>query len=146
MLGQLKSQHREIARLHVEGLRPADIAREIGMNVQSVGHIIRDPLCQAHIQKLMDRADGSVIDVRKRLAEMNTKALDKIDSLLDSEKTSDSVALRAAQDVLDRNGYSPVTTTQHVHAHLTSDEIKALQQRAIANGAMIVDGEYDEDD
>lgn len=144
MLGQLKSQHREIARLHVEGLRPAEIAKETGMNIQSVGHIIRDPLCQSHIAKLLDRADGAVIDVRKKLAELNTKAITTIDNLLSDADVSDSVQLRAAQDVLDRNGYSPVTTTQHVHAHLTGDELKEMKARALASGAMIAEGEYDE--
>lgn len=146
MLAQLKSQHREIARLHVEGLRPADIAQEIGMNIQSVGNIIRDPLCQAHIQKLLDKADTGVIDVRKKLAELNTKAIDTIDTLLSNANVSDSVQLRAAQDVLDRNGYSPVTTTQHVHAHLTGDELREMRQRALDNGAAIPNGGYEDEE
>lgn len=145
MLNQLKSQHREIARLHVEGFRPAEIAQEIGMNIQSVGNIIRDPMCQAHIAKLLDRADTGVIDVRKSMAKLNAKAVNKIESLLDRDDVSDSVALRTAQDVLDRNGYSPVTTTQHVHAHLTGEELKDMKARALANGAMIAEGEYDEE-
>jgi hypothetical protein len=144
MLQQLKSQHREIARLHFEGMRPAEIAAEVGMSISSVGAIIRDPLCQAHLERLADKADGNVIDVRKRLAEMNAKALDTLDNLLSDADVSDSVQLKAAQDVLNRNGYAPQVNHTVTHTHFTLDDLREMQQRAIDAGASVPDAEYEE--
>lgn len=138
MLKQLKSQHREIARLKTSGLGTTEIAEQVGMRVSSVSIILNDPLCQAHIAKLEAKADEKTIDVRKKLAELNSKAVSTIDELLSDADVSDSVKLKAAQDVLNRNGYIPIQQHQVMHAHLTSDDLRAMKERALAQGAILI--------
>lgn len=137
MLKDLKSNHREIARLTHQGIKPTEIAERIGMDVGTVYLIRRDPLFKQALAKLDDEADEEIIDVRKKLAEMSIKAVDKLDNLIDSH--DDKVSLKASTDVLDRAGYKPpeVTKNYHAHAHFTSDDIEELKSRAASAGAMV---------
>ncbi len=129
MLAQLKTQHREIARLAFEGFRPVEIAEKTSMAVSSIRAILSDPLCQAYIKQLNDKADDGVIDARKRMAQMVSKSLDVIDDMLSLE-VPPNVALKAAQDILDRTGYQPVQRHEHIHGHLTKADLEELKERA----------------
>lgn len=128
MLDQLRSNHREIARLKFEKFTPAEIAQQTGMALATVRGILADPLCKAHIDKLQDEADTQVVDVRKRLAEMSIKATDVLDQVLDSLEEKNKLA--AAKDVLDRAGYTPRFKHEHIHAHLSREDIESLKARA----------------
>lgn len=135
MLEELKSHHREVARLKFEGYKPAEIADQMGMPISSVRLILKDPLCKALVQKLGDQADEQVIDVRKRLAEMNVYALDVIENILRDEygHVPANTQLNAAKDVLDRTGYQAVQRTENIHAHMTRDELEEIKKRAFGN-------------
>lgn len=139
MLKDLRSNHREIARLTHQGIKPSEISERLGINIGTVYLIRRDPLFKQALAKLDDEADKEIIDVRKRLAEMSLKAVDRLDNLLDSY--DDKVSLSASKDVLDRAGYKPPEVTQnyHAHAHFTADDIEELKSRAAAAGAMVVE-------
>ncbi len=132
MLKELATQHREIARLKFEGRSPVEIATITGVAISTVRGILADPLCKSAIEKLNDNADHQVVDVRKRLVEMNHTALDTLDDCMKQE-ISPAVALSAAKDVLDRNGYVPVAKVDHTHLHLTPDELKGIKERAAAS-------------
>lgn len=145
MLNELSSHHREIARLRFEGKRPVEISTMLNMPISTIRNILADPMCKAHIERLTDSADTEVINVRRRLAEMNAKALATIDDLLSHDDVSHSVQLKAAQDVLNRNGYAPIQTHQHMHAHLTGEDLAKMKARALASGA-IISGDGEEED
>ena len=129
MLEQLQTKHREIARLKFEGFKPAEIADQTGMSLSTVRGILSDPLCKAQISKLQDEADENVVDVRRRLAEMNVHALDVIEKILRDDFEQGSTRLKAAEGVLDRNGYAPKQQHEHAHLHLTGQEITDLKRR-----------------
>lgn len=132
MLKELKVQHREIARLRFNGVKPSEIASKLSMNIQSVYNILRDPLCKSFLAGLSDKADESTINVRRTLAEMNPLALNALKGLLDptSTKVPASVVLGASKDVLDRNGYGAPEKHEHVHNHFTTKDLDELRQRA----------------
>ena len=130
MLQELKTQHREIARLRFEGVTPQDIAKRLNMSYQSVSAILRDPLCKSYLEGLHDKADTKVIDVRKRLAEMNVDALKVFQYILTSKKVTDPVKLSAAKDVLDRTGHKVPEKHEHLVGVFTAKDIQELRQRA----------------
>ena len=132
MLQELKTHHREVARLRFEGLSPKDIAERTDSPIQTVYSILRDPLCKSYLDGLHDKADSTTIDVRRKLAEMNTQALDTLKWLLTSGDIPPSVQLGAAKDVLDRNGYKPPERHEHLSVHLTAEDILELRQRQTA--------------
>jgi hypothetical protein len=142
MLQELKTQHREIARLLLEGLRPAQVSEKFGIPIGTVYNIQNDPLFKAHTAKLADEIDKEVVNTRRRLSEMNTKALDVLDDILTYDNIPPSVRLGAAKDVLDRNGYAPAQNINHNHAHFTTDDLLNLKQRAVQAGA-VIEAEYE---
>jgi len=131
MLKELQVHHREIGRLRVEGLKPNEIATRTGTKLTTVYSILRDPMCQSYMNGLMDKADQSVIDVRRTLASMNGKALKVFDHMLDLDNpVKDSDRITVARDTLDRNGYKAPERHEHVHGHLTIADIEKLRARA----------------
>lgn len=148
-LKELATQHREVARLKFEGRSPTEIATMTGIAIGTVRGILADPLCKAAIEKLNDKSDEHSIDVRRRLSELNLKALNTVEECMDQD-ISMAVKLSAAKDVLDRNGYKPVEKVNHSHLHLTAEELTSIKERAL--GVMnlpteaddICDAEYSE--
>lgn len=136
MLTELKAHHREIARLSFEGYSPSEIAEMKDMNVVTIRGILRDPLCKAHIDGLSDKADKETIDVRKRLAEMNEYALSTLENMLRDDGVPHNTQLKAAQDVLDRNGFNIRHKHEHAHVHMTPEQLADLKQRAKNAGAV----------
>lgn len=60
---------------------------------------------------------------------MNSKALETLEACMD-QTISPSVQLAAAKDVLDRNGYVPHIKVDHMHLHLTKEELDGIKERA----------------
>ena len=105
MLNDIKTKHREVARLSFEGMKPALISTQTGIGVATVYKILRDPICQAYIGGLGDKVDDKTLSVRERLMNLNSKALDCIEDILDADsKAPYSVQAQSARDVLDRTG------------------------------------------
>lgn len=139
MLSELKSHHREIARLSFEGHTPSEIAEKMDVNVATVRGVLRDPICRAHVDSLADKADRQTIDVRKKLAELNQHALNVLEDMLRNDGVPHNTQLKAAQDVLDRNGYNIRHKHEHAHVHMTPEELAELKQRAKNAGAVWAD-------
>lgn len=133
MLEELKSQHREVARLMFEGYKYAEIASQMNMSIESIRQIARDPLCKSAVAKLQDSADHNIVDVRRRLAEMNLHALDVIEGILRDGTAPAPTQLKAAESVLDRNGYGAVQRTENITAHLSKDDLDEIKRRAFGD-------------
>ena len=130
-LNELKTHHKEIARLSFVGYKPFEIAEQTGTKLQSVYNALRDPLCKSFIAGLSDKADKEVLTTRQRLASLESPALDAIEDLLDKDSAAPaSVILNAAKDVLDRNGYKMPEQVNHAVMHMTMDDIVTLRKRA----------------
>jgi hypothetical protein len=82
------------------------------------------------IKRFQDEADSQVIDVRKRLADMSVHALDVIENILRDGSAPASTQLKAAEGVLDRNGYSPVQRSENITAHLSKEDLEDIKRRA----------------
>lgn len=129
MLKQLKTHHRDIARLRFEGVAPKDIAERLNMSVHTVNLVLRDPLCRSYLDGLQDRSDENTLNVRRELSKMNSDALGTLKFLLTQGDVPASVQLGAAKDVLDRNGYRPPERHEHLQVHITSEDIAELHRR-----------------
>ena len=95
---------------------------------------------------------------RKRLLDMVDPALDVIDQLVKSEGTNDAIRLKAAQDVLDRNGMKSATEINvHSEQHtvdwtaVITEKLARLKEPLAVESEMTVleieeDGEEDAGD
>jgi hypothetical protein len=105
MLNEIKAKHREVSRLSFEGLKPAVISTQTGISLATVYKILSDPLCKAYIGGLADRVDDRTLNVRERLMNLNTHALDRIGEILAKDSPAPySVQASVSKDVLDRTG------------------------------------------
>jgi len=105
MLEDLKIKHREVARLSFEGFKAADISSRTSVSLATVYKILRDPLSKGYIHGLADRQDKTTLNVRERLMQLNSKALDAFDDILGADsKAPYSVIANVSKDVLDRTG------------------------------------------
>lgn len=129
MLKELKTHHREIGRLRVEGFKPDEIAQRLEMKIQTVYNILRDPLCKGFMDGLADKADACTVNVRKQLAGLNQYAVKGLKDLLTLGDTPAATMLGACKDVLDRNGFKAPEKVEHIHAHLTAEDIAQLKAR-----------------
>jgi len=130
-LKQLKTHHREIARLSFQGFSPQEISERTEMKVTSIYAILKNSLCRAYIDGLNDKADNQVINTRKELFEMSPLATRAMKDILGEETNAPySVVANVAKDVLDRNGYKAPERHEHIHGHFTSEDITKLRERA----------------
>ena len=142
MLAQLKTHHREIARLTFDGYKPLEISQRMDLSYNHVTKIINDPMCKAYIAKMEDQANEDIIAQRKRLVSLNNKAIDTIDELIDDGEVSASVRANLSLKVLELNGFHPVKEVNHNFFCLTAEDKNLLKERAAASG-MIVDADYE---
>ncbi|MCP3683277.1 MAG: sigma-70 family RNA polymerase sigma factor [bacterium] len=136
MLNNLKTKHREIARLSFGGLTPADIAKQTNIGMNTVYKILRDPICQAYIGGLGDKVDETVLSVRERLMNLNASTLDRFEEIMGKEsKAPHSVIASVGKDVLDRTGYKAPDRIDinHTLQHKSDEEIDAQIEAAMEN-------------
>lgn len=118
-------------------------------------------ICEEHGgkgRKVIERAKEVNELARKRLLDMVDPALDVIDQLVKSEGTNDAIRLKAAQDVLDRNGMKSATEINvHSEQHtvdwtaVITEKLARLKEPLAVESEMTVleieeDGEEDAGD
>ncbi len=155
MLAELKTKHREIARLSFEGLKPVLIAKQTGVGLATVYKILRDPICKGYIGGLADSADKSTLNVRERLMKLNANALECFEDILSKDsKAPYSVQATVGKDVLDRTGNKAPDKLDINHTlHGKSDEeidaqIASLESQinATYNSDLTANPDDDDDD
>ena len=127
------------------GHAPAEIATRTGYKLGTVRGILSDALCKAYIQSLSDVADVEIVNIRKRLINMNNLALDRVQEIL--ERKTDipwPVVATMVKDNLDRSGYAPVQRNINMTMELTPEDIAGIKERARSAGATI-DVDYTEE-
>lgn len=139
MLKALSAHHREIARLKFEGYKATEIATRLSLSTSAVNSILKDPLCKAHIDSLNLRADNATLYTRRKMAELQCDAIDRIGEALDkhNETIPWKTVVTTAFGVLDRNGFSPAQKISHTHSFFTLEDLKELQERAAQQGATL---------
>jgi len=140
MLKELKTHHRQVVRLTVQGCKPQEVSARTGIKITTVYSILRDPLAKGFMMAMEDKADDLAVDVKRELAELQRPALQVFDNLLSDADTPASVQLAAAKDVLDRNGHKPAETHKHLHGHFTSEDLATLRSRLEAQEAREAEG------
>lgn len=127
MLKELRTKHREVARLSFQGFSPQEIAERTDITAGTVYKILKDPMCKSFISGLMDQADRDVINTRKELIKLEPLAIDVYRDILKKDSNAPaSVQLNAAKDVFDRNGYKVPEQHNHLVTHMTTEDILKL--------------------
>jgi len=138
MLKELKTTHRKICQLSFDGFNNTDIAAKLDVSKSTVSKIVNSALGKAYINGLLDRADTKTLDVRQKLVQMNSLALDAFDRILKPDsKAPYAVQFNTAKDVLDRTGFKP-TNNHNVDMSLHTKSDEDLEAEIAALEASIV--------
>lgn len=122
------SVHHEIARLALIGWKSVDIARHLSVTPEMVSYTLNSSVVKRQLDVMQGARDVDAVDISKKIAALQERAVDALDNLLDSEVQS--IKLRTAQDLLDRGGYGAVKKIEAVHAYLSKDDIQDIKNRA----------------
>jgi hypothetical protein len=143
LIDHYAERRKKMLELTLLGKRTAEIARICGcsrgtylneMKRPEIKEVLRsnNVAIWAYVQSTIDEHEK---DLRTRLAEMSSKAIETIDKLMDSD--NEHVAFKAAATVLDRN---PETSVHHkVDQTTTSIKIDAAFLRLAAAAATEMD-------
>jgi len=134
-LSKLQATHREILRLHVNGMSSLDIANTTGMTPTMVSYTINSDFGQLVLEDMQRQLDTEALTVQKQLHE-NAKASEIFLGGIAQGTTEVPTPLRVkvCMDQLDRAGHAKVTKNVNVdlHGELTEDEIMSIKQDAMA--------------
>jgi hypothetical protein len=143
--------HAEISRRILLGQKNTVIAEALKCSVQTVSNVRNSPVIQDRLSLMRGARDASAIDIARDIQEFAPEALALLKQVVRGEGPGEnaSIALRAKQanEFLDRAGFSAVRKEQHIHAHLTSEEIEGIKQRALElrkdkDKSEVIDAEY----
>lgn len=141
---ELRGLHHTIIRLHCSGMGNKDIADQLGITPQTVSNTINSQIGKQQIAIMQASLDASFIETQRHLNELAPLAVLALGSLIIDKDEPGAVKVRAAKEVLDRTGHSGVQ--KHLHAHVTSDEIAAIKERALATGQIVRDEDVEDID
>jgi len=138
---ELKANHLLIARYIVLGFKNEDIAEMVGVTPQTVSNIRSSTIVKEQVAMLGNQMDLTVTDVRKRFSEvLSPKAMAIIERALDEALKDPNIpigalAIRVAQDALDRGGVSKVSEVHgkvlHGHTFLGLEDLNELKRREL---------------
>lgn len=143
----------EIARRIAVGQPPRDIARELGITMQSVSNIRNHPIINAIIVALHEKRDTSASDIAQQIAAIAPKAIRLINNVIDFANVDlenpDEVLPATAPEVKDqvRAALGIVKTVAprlNLHKHIiTNDIVNSIKKRALEGiaPADVVDNE-----
>lgn len=147
-LRALNDNHHEILRLTLLGFKPRQIADFLNITEPTVCNAVNGAKGRQQLAILRGVRDADTIDIARDIQEFAGKAWEMVKTRLENPNLPDALALKYGIEAVGLAGHVKPqrVQVQGAIAHLTSDEVMAIKerakQRAIESG--IVDVEYEE--
>jgi len=136
-LDSLQQRYKEIAALHVLGLKNVQIAERMDLHQQTISQILAKPLVRHLVKTLRDKRDESTEDIQQAIMDECPIALRVLREAMEGMmETPDGdlvpvdtkTRVSAAESFLDRAGFGKRTTAVvGTGSVLTSDELKQIR-------------------
>lgn len=143
---RLQQRHHEIARLSLMGFSNKDIALKLAVTPQTVSNCLNSRVIKDKVGRMRDERDTSTVNVAAVIKDLDSDAVAELARFVvpgQKEGIKDELRLKAALEILNRNGHAPPTVihNQHLHAHMTAEDIEEIKQRSreAARNAGILD-------
>lgn len=138
--------HDEIARRILLGQKNTVIADALQCSVSTVSNVRNSPVIQDKLTIMRGARDAYTVDIARDIQEFAPTALKVLKDIVGGQGigASASPALRAreANNWLDRAGHAPIKREEHLHGHLTRDDIEKIKDRALRANGPVVEAEY----
>lgn len=126
----IQSQHHEVVRLLLVGMKSIDIAQRLGVTEAMVSYTKNSALVQRQLSIMQGARDAEAVDCAVEIKNRVYKALEVLDQTLELE-TMPALRFKAAEAILDRE-VPKVSRFEGITARLTAEEIGALKDRALS--------------
>lgn len=129
----LSDRYHQILRLHLLGYKNREIAVRLGIAESTVSIALNSNLGRCYSAMQRAELDGTAIEAAREIRNLAAKAVKLIEGVMESEEAPASVRLRAAQDILDRAGFS-APKQREIEASpvsLTTEELDELKRMAV---------------
>lgn len=136
----LQSRHRQIIRLHYEGMKNVDIAARLCITPENVSQVLNSQLAQEHLAMMHQASDTKVMLSATEMMETAAEAHKLLKAtMLGEEEASIELRTKIATDYMARAGYAPIAKSQAavVNGHFSMQELDELKARAAAARAEV---------
>jgi len=135
---ELQEKHHQIKRLLFLGRSNREIAALLDCSAQQVSNVKNSPIVKDQLMLMQAAADYGVIDIQREIEKLQPAALiilkEVIESgTIDGESISPNQRIKECNGIIDRHIGKATQNirSQTVVAHLTSEEIIELKERAL---------------
>ena len=127
----LWSIHHEILRRVFLGQKAPVIARILGITTQTVSNTINSDLGKQILERMHEKGEDSVVDVKKRILEHAPEALNVVIDTMKDEQEDSKLRTKLAQDILDRAGLGAPRKIEGevTHALFGDADVLEMQKR-----------------
>ena len=127
--------HDEITRRILLGQKNTVIAEALHCSISTVSNVRNSPIIQDKLAIMRGARDAYTVDIARDIQEFAPNALKVLKDIIAGtgigSAASPALRARESNNWLDRAGHGAVKREEHLHAHLTADEIEAIKQRAL---------------
>lgn len=138
---RISERHRRLAQCLAEGMAPGEAGIICGYVGSRVSVLQTDPSFKALIEFYRAQREEQFIGAARKLAQVAETSLDILQDRLEDEpdKIGTGQLLAIIQTSTDRIGLGPTQKHEHLHAHLSSEDIAKLKREVLGSSAKLVE-------
>jgi hypothetical protein len=127
----LWERHKEVARLLVSGRKHVEVAATLGMTPARVAIIANSPVFEKYLDRLRDRVEVGIVDVREKINEGSKDAIQVLLGMLKASDVNPQTKSKVAMDILDRAGFAAVKTvrSENLNVTLNAERLQELKDK-----------------
>lgn len=149
-VSEMSHLHHEITRRLLLGEKQKRIAEDLSCHPQTVSNVKNSQVVQDKLNIMKGARDANSVDISKEIQRIAPQALENLRNVIedDTDEVPLHMKVKESNNLLDRAGYGAKqkSETRHLHAHLTSDDLTEIKQRARNAGALVEEDDSDIED
>lgn len=134
---ELQELHHNIKNLIFLGYTRKEIAKTLNCTPQQVSNVKNSPIVKDQLLLMQVAAEGGCVDIQKEISKLQPHALKTLKEVIESgtlngKEVATNTRIKECNNIIDRYIGKPTQTvkTSGVVAHLTSDDILKLKEKA----------------
>lgn len=137
-LQRIRAVHHQAARLLATGMKAVEVSAVVGMSQSRISILLSDPAFKELVAFYSEREDARFNDVQDRMVLLGLDAAAELHERIvdDPEAVSTKDLIKVLSSALDRGGHAPKTRNEHVHLHLTPQDLERIRQE-VPPGAVV---------
>lgn len=138
---RLLPHHRKMARMLVNGMRPGEIAKAVGLSNTQVSRVQGSPVFQKYLEQLYEKAELKDYDagniIRENAAKAAAVLVEDLYQDVDESEKARYTRQSAAKEILDRSGFCKTSDLKaNKELNLTQVNINKMDPKELFDEVM----------